>query len=169
MMKQQAISELQEANARFRDVLNAFTQEQFNKVPFSGSWTAAQVADHILKSQASAPEFFQGTVQATERAPDAQIAGIRDIMMNFDAKMQAPDFILPSESPLDKGELLQALQQTDEATRKVAQELDLTATCMDFEVPVLGNMTRLEWIYFMVYHTRRHTQQLEMIRQHLGG
>jgi hypothetical protein len=41
--------------------------------------------------------------------------------------------------------------------------LDLSVICLDFELPGMGMLTRLEWIDFYVFHTRRHIVQLERI------
>ncbi len=40
-------------------MLEAFSTEQLNKIPFPNSWTAGQVGDHLLKSYGSW-EIFKG-------------------------------------------------------------------------------------------------------------
>ena len=41
--------------------------------------------------------------------------------------------------------------------------LDLSATCLDFEMPGIGALTRLEWLWFYVWHTQRHLRQVKNI------
>ena len=40
--------------------LEKFTPAQLNKAPFEGSWTAAQVADHLLKSNGGILKIIEG-------------------------------------------------------------------------------------------------------------
>ncbi len=47
------------------------------------------------------------------------------------------------------------------------ETMDLSKTCLAFELPVLGFLTRLEAIYFILFHTQRHIQQLKNIYQKL--
>ena len=41
--------------------------------------------------------------------------------------------------------------------------LDLNVTCMAFDIPTFGFLTRLEAIYFFLFHTKRHIHQIENI------
>jgi hypothetical protein len=91
------------------------------------------------------------------------IAPLRDAFLNFNIKMQSPDFILPSDDPKDKQTLLQMTKDTWKGLARAAQTGDLTATCLDFEMPTIGLITRSEWLSFIVVHTQRHIWQLKKI------
>ena len=52
MNKQELIAIYKSTMNKLGTALSSVKDEQFNEIPFEGSWTAAQVADHILKSQA---------------------------------------------------------------------------------------------------------------------
>ena len=53
--KKELLKQFEETEREFYNVLASFTQEQLNESPFEGSWTAAQVADHMLKSKKGIP------------------------------------------------------------------------------------------------------------------
>ena len=47
-MKETPIQEFEETTFDLGKVLSSFSQEEFNKIPFEGSWTAGQVAEHLF-------------------------------------------------------------------------------------------------------------------------
>jgi len=146
--------------------LDSFTSAEFNTIPFEGSWTAGQVTEHTLKSVSGILMAVNGRTEPVKRDPGAQVETIRSAFLNFNIKMTSPEFILPSNGPHDKDQLKAALLQTMSGLREAAQMLDLTELCLDFEVPVIGSLTRLEFINFAIVHTRRHIRQLQNIHNH---
>jgi hypothetical protein len=164
-MTQQAINEYKTATDNFLKVLGMFNQQQFNAVPFEGSWTPAQVADHMLKSQWGLPEVLTGNTKAADRKPDASNAMIENIFLDFTTKLKSPEFILPAKEPQDKGNVLNKYQHKSEEIQKTFTPLDPTEICLDFQVPGAEPFTRLEWLHFVACHTIRHTRQLENIHQ----
>ncbi|MEO7214483.1 DinB family protein [Mucilaginibacter sp.] len=164
-MIQQAINEYKTATDNFLKVLGMFNQQQFNTVPFEGSWTPAQVADHMLKSQWGLPEVLTGNTKPADRKPDAGNAFIENIFLDFSTKLKSPEFILPTEEPQNKAEVLSKYNDKSEEIQQTFKPLNPTDICLDFEIPGSGPFTRLEWLHFVACHTIRHTRQLENIHQ----
>lgn len=138
-----------------------FNETQFNKVPAEGGWTAGEVAQHLCLAVSA--DILYDTTQPTERQPGEKIEMTRNLFLNFDIKMQSPDFIMPAKGPYQKVDMQQKLAESWEKIREAAKTLDLTATCTSFGLPNWGTLTRLEWIWFFVFHTQRHTRQLQHI------
>lgn len=164
MNRDQLITDIQTTVPGLLQLIASFRDDQFNAIPFEGSWTAGQVAEHVLKSSGIA-EMLYGKVAPTERPPDQHVAPLREQFLNFDIKMTSPDFILPSDGYHDKQELLKDLEGVWKKTATAAATLDLSMTCLDFEMPMLGTMTRYEWIRFLLVHTQRHMWQLKNIQK----
>jgi hypothetical protein len=59
--------------------------------------------------------------------------------------------------------LVQSAGETIDASVRAVQTLDLTSTCLGFELPGFGKFTRLEWGNFILYHTQRHMHQMKNI------
>ncbi|SIO17781.1 DinB family protein [Chitinophaga niabensis] len=154
-------TEIKETQTALLQALDAFNQEQLNKVPFEGSWTGGQVGEHLTKAVSAG--LLYGNTTETERPPDVMVKPLRDQFLNFDIKMKSPDFIIPSDGPHVKQEVRGQLEKIWEEIEEAASTLDLTKTCLDFELPGAGHLTRLEWLNFMVVHTKRHTHQLKNI------
>lgn len=145
-------------------VVSSFREEDINKVPFAGSWTAGQVGEHIYKSLSGILHCIQGPVKPTERDPGEKIKAIEDVFLNFSTKFQSPDFIKPSELPHDKTLLLRCLTLITSDVNNDVSSQDLTVTCLQSTLPGFGDLTRLELGYFMVFHTQRHIHQLKEIK-----
>lgn len=143
-------------------------QEELNTVPFPGSWTAAQVGEHLLKSY-DVVACLTGTVAPTSRKADAYVKPLSEQFLNFDIKMESPDFIRPSAGVIDKSYLMAGLNERTKGILDYAESgPDLTLTCLDFELPGLGALTRLEWLNFVNVHTIRHNHQLVTIIQYVS-
>lgn len=166
-MKEQAINEYKTATDNFLKVLAIFNEQQFNALPFEGSWTAGQVADHMLKSQTGLPQVLTGNTKPANREPNAANGMIENIFLDFSTKLKSPAFILPTEEPLNRADMLNKYRGKSEEIQQTAQPLDDTDICLDFEVPGTGPFTRQEWLHFVACHTIRHTRQLENIYQRL--
>jgi len=147
--------------------LSTFNQVKTNKVPFEGSWTAGQVGDHLLKSYAII-ETLNAEVKETRRAPDLKVKEIKTFLLDFELKMKSPEFIIPESTPINKDALLNSLEHRISQLIKSVNTLDLSKTCVSFILPELGEMTRTEWIYFVIYHTQRHIHQLKQIQKILN-
>ena len=162
MTHDQLAADLQTVLTELAETLPAIPDEALNAVPFDGSWTAGQVVRHINLSNSGFLQVLNGPTKPTERPHDAAIEKLRAILLNFDARRQAPEFIVPPAIPYHKDRLLASIQKLKEALPPVFT-LDLTATCTAFELPGVGHATRLEALHFMLYHTQRHLRQLRHI------
>lgn len=162
-MKNDINTEFESAFADFEAALEKFDENKFNVIPFEGSWSAAQVADHLLKANTGAAQTLLGSTIDTTREPGANEEAIRSFMLDMDTKMTSPEFILPSNDPIEKDTMLQNTREAGNKLRNILLEEDITKTCTDFSLPGLGELTRYEWICFVVCHTRRHTHQINII------
>ena len=162
MDTKELIPQVEQTGKAIVEELNLFTEQQLNTIPFEGSWTGGQVAEHLLKS-GGVTEVIFGRTSPTNRAVDEKVSTLK-IFLDFSIKMQSPDFIIPSNDFHPKQPLIDQLRTTWTRLDEAVKTLDLTATCLDFEMPTVGLLTRLEWITFYVFHTQRHLRQLKNIR-----
>jgi hypothetical protein len=157
--------EADETLAQLIQLLSKFNQEQLNAAPFESSWTAGQLAQHLIMADGGFVDMINGPVKETQRNVDELVSKIKTIFLNFDIKMSSPDFIVPQLIDYEKEELVDLLNKIKSDLNKSLETLNLTKTCTTFELPVLGFLTRLEAVYFIIYHTQRHIHQLTKIYQ----
>lgn len=97
------------------------------------------------------------------------VAKIKADFLDFSTKMTSPDFVVPENIEYKKDDLLDSLAKVRSKFEKVIMTSDLTKTCSGTKLPVYGALTRLEAIYFIIYHTQRHLHQLRNIYQKVGS
>lgn len=160
-------SEVEGTFSEFLAILSSFEDDQFNEIPFEGSWTAGQLAKHVQLSVSGLSQALKGPVLDTERQPGVLVNKLREIFLDYSTRMQSPAFVAPRPGIYNRDELLQKIGEAGEQISDSVSTMDLSQTCTSFELPVLGSLTRLEAVYFAIYHTMRHTNQLQNIHQKL--
>ncbi|HVW12585.1 MAG TPA: DinB family protein [Mucilaginibacter sp.] len=168
-MKNDLINDLAATREELIRVLEPFNQESINSVPFEGSWTAGQVAEHVLMSASGVAKALTGPFAPADRNPEQHIELFSQIFLNFEHKLNSPDFIIPSDEAKDKQTLLNSLNEAFCSIEDAAGLGDLDRICTAFEMPTLGTLSKKELIWFTIVHTKRHIHQLKNIADHLEG
>ena len=154
--------EIEQSVDNFLLTLSKFDNEHLNAFPFPGSWTAGQVADHIRKATDGLPDQH---TKAPDRDPELYVETLQSLFLDFNAKYESPEFIIPDNGPFEKDRLIKQLEGIRNKNSAIAREKDLALLCLDFEMPGLGALTRYEWLKFIVVHTQRHAYQLRNIAE----
>lgn len=162
-MKEELIIELEETSKDLFETLSLFTKEEFNQIPFEGSWTAGQVAEHLFKSESNIPNVLKGSSKETERDPFQNVAVIRQVFLDYTIKLQSPEFILPSDEIKDPDQTTKSFRSTRQELKSLVQTLDLNKTFTSFAFPQMGYLTGWELTCFAVCHSRRHIRQMKII------
>jgi len=146
-------------------LLLPLSEAQINAVPFKGSWTAAQLATHITKSNNGIAQALQMKGKPAERDPEARVNELKDTFLDFSIKLKSPSFIIPEERIYKKEAVTDALKKSSEQLKTSA----LTANPNEIiNLPAaFGEITKLELFHFVLYHTQRHVRQLKNIISHI--
>jgi uncharacterized damage-inducible protein DinB len=155
------IEQLNEATTAMAGMAASVPQSSFNTIPFEGSWTVGQLLQHMIKSDRSTLDALNGDTIPTTRNGDELVEKLRDIFLSTDNKFDAPAFIVPEEQQYDKETMLRLFIEGRDEIIQVLRETDMLETCTTH--PVLKDYTRLELVWFIVFHTMRHSRQLERI------
>lgn len=154
----------EDATKELIQLLIAFDQQQINTKPPGGGWTAAQVGEHLFKSDSAILKALYGPVKETKRAIDKYADDINATFLDFNTKMKAPDLIVPEDIEHDKDILISAIKSTRELLGKAIKTLDLSLTCTEPVMSaIVGKWTRQEYVNFVISHTHRHIHQLKKI------
>lgn len=168
MNKTQVRSDLKQNTRELLQSISDFPEAHFNSHPSEGEWTAGQVAEHLIKVESSTVHLFAGSTEPSNRNPGLKISDIKDRLLDFNSKMKAFGPIIPDHKPKDKTAVLDKIQDLRQRLTGMIEIDDLTVLLTGFEHPLFGTLTRLEWIYFNIYHSRRHNRQIREIRRTLG-
>lgn len=166
-MPKEIINKLEAALGETLQLLSSFNEKEMNTVPFEGSWTAAQVCQHLFKSENGMDELLYAPAQPVDRNPEERADWLKEMFLNFDIKMKSPDFILPEDKHYEKAELAGPLEEVKDKMVEAAQNVNLTEVApLPDGHPLIGS-TKLEMVHFITYHTIRHNHQLKKIRERL--
>jgi dihydrofolate reductase len=141
-------------------LVSSFDEKQINTIPFKDSWTAAQVAEHITKSNIGIAQSLQREGEIIPRNADGRVEELKKLFLDFATKLQSPKFILPTQDIYAKETVLADLKKSIGQLKDVSSRVNLSEA---IKHPALGEITKLEMLHFVVYHTQRHIHQLKKI------
>ena len=156
--------QLADANQKFGELFSSVSEEQLNTIPFRDSWTPAQVAQHVFKSEAGMLQALHASAHEADRDAYAGVPNIKRIFLDFTTKLNSPEMVVPEQKEYNKKELLQKL--TDVAAMLTNAIPGVNQKELVTGLPT-GDITKGEIIHFLLYHTRRHTYQLEHVMETL--
>jgi len=151
---------LDDATSEFLQLVSSFGEKQINAVPFENSWTAAQVAEHVTKSNSGIALSLQKEGEVIARNPEERARELKETFLNFSTKLQSPKFILPTKDIYSKEEVIAELKKSIWQIKDLSRRVNLSEA---IKHPAFGEITKLEMLHFVVYHTQRHIHQIKKI------
>jgi DinB family protein len=142
--------------------VDVFSEKQINRLPKPGGWTAAQVADHVRKSNNGIAQALQLQGVEGERIADARVSELQSAFLDFSIKFKSPEFILPGQSIYNKPELIERLKRSVDRIKHERENANLGEI---IHLSALGTISKLELLHFVIVHTKRHINQLKNIYQ----
>lgn len=157
---------LDQVTSELEALVLSFSETQINAIPYSGSWTAAQVADHVTKSNIGIIKSLRKEGKTSDRDPEPGIEQLKNVFLNFESKLQSPEFILPAKDIYQKENVVENLKSSIEELQETSRQINVFET---IDHPIFGEISKLELLHFVVYHTQRHIHQLKKIYSITSG
>lgn len=157
---QQLFASLDATWSAFFDLANSSDETLINVVPFKNCWTIAQVATHVTKSNNAIIQGLQMDGKLCNRNPEDGVPNIKKMFLDFEAKYNSPDFIIPEKKAYKKEAVVDQLVTSIDKLKQLRSDTNLTEI---ISLPIFGEVTKLEILYFVLYHTQRHVHQLKNI------
>ncbi|MBF01601.1 DinB family protein [Flavobacterium coralii] len=162
-MDKNIATELDKAMQETISLISSANESDINKVPFKGSWTAAQTARHLIKAGNGMAEMFSTEAPKANREADEKASELKEMLLDFDLKMNSPDFIVPEDKQYNKKELITGTESIRSQTVEVLRNAQLDEIPETEDDNPLKGYTKLELLHFAVYHTQRHNRQIRNI------
>lgn len=160
----QVFTAVDQAANELLQLLQPLTQEQINTIPFKDSWTAAQLATHVTKSNNAIFQAMDMEGKVPGRKPTERIDELKKIFLDFNHELQSPEFILPKPGVYNRENVIAAIIKSNHDLQKKRVQVNLSEV---IDSPIFGQITRLELFYFVLFHTQRHIRQLKKILTHV--
>lgn len=165
MKKEELIADIEQT---INWLTKSIDPEIYNKIPFEGSWTAGQVVEHVNMVGMGFIHLLNGNTEATTRPVNEHVDRIKTMFLNYDLKNIASADINPAPGNYNLKDQLAELEKIKSGIIAAINTLNLDMTCLDFDIPTFGHLTRLEAVYFFLFHTKRHVHQLQNIVKSLS-
>ncbi|MEP7166091.1 MAG: DinB family protein [Ferruginibacter sp.] len=141
-------------------LVSSLDENEINTVPYKDSWTTGQLLRHVTKSTNGMAKAMIMESKPAGRAPGEKILHLQKAFLDFTTKMKSPDFIVPEEGPYGKQDSINEINRSFEQFKDNTDKANLHDMV---EGLPLGEITKLEILHFVLYHTQRHLQQLKKI------
>jgi DinB superfamily len=165
MEKYEILKEIDKVSMELHQMILPLSEEQMNTIPFKDSWTAAQLATHVRKSNKAMAQAMEMKGKSAERNPVFRVKELKDTFLNYSVKFKSPAFIVPADERYEKKVVIGSLKKSNEYLKTNAVKADPNEM---IDLPAaFGEITKLELLHFVVYHTQRHIHQLKNILQYI--
>jgi hypothetical protein len=161
-------TELEQNTQQLVDALLKFNADNFNRKPLPTSWSAAEVADHVLSVTRFSNKALLGSSQKSERPYDEKLKVIKWAMGDTNAKYKSPEMALPKNGLIDQTDAIGQLRMERKSMSDCLKGIDLSQFSSDFKHPGFGGLTKFEWIHFDMLHVKRHIVQIENVLGSFG-
>lgn len=158
----------EENTSQLTNLIHSFSEEDFSKKPSEEEWSAAEVLEHLYRSEFGISRLFSGESAPADRKPDIRVQKMEASLLNFSKKTKAPEVIQPTKNEQGKAELLASFIKNREKIAQAYSKNEPYELCLMYEHPVYGSLTRFEWLSFCILHTKRHIHQLKEIRSKIS-
>ncbi|MFI5149285.1 MAG: hypothetical protein ACHQRM_06090 [Bacteroidia bacterium] len=96
MKNEKVIADLAANTKKLLHDLKSFDAKKFTRKPFPGSWSPAELGEHLLSVEYSVSKVLQGSAEATERDPAHKIKVVKDAFADPDKKYTSPESMVPA-------------------------------------------------------------------------
>ncbi|MFS0862373.1 DinB family protein [Fredinandcohnia sp. 179-A 10B2 NHS] len=159
-----------EINNQIREELlslvEGLTDEQLNTCVEEGSWTIAQVLEHLYLLEKSVTNLIQRKLESATIKP--VVTKPLKHTLNRSLKIDAPSFLVPKEDFLSLIKIKGMLKESRVGFLKSFEGVERSLLEQKSYVhPIFGDLNLAQWIEFIGLHEQRHMEQIKEIKEKL--
>jgi len=165
-----ALKSLQATHDAFLKSIAGLSEKQWRFKPAPDRWSVAEVAEHIAVSESTIFGMIQSKVMTSPADPAkrAEVAGKDETILKMvpdrSHKVQAPEFLKPTNRWATQAELTKAFEDARKATMDYVRTTNDDLRDHFGPHPLLGPMDAYQWILLISAHSERHTKQIEEVK-----
>jgi len=173
----EVLDRTEQARAGLVESVKDLTSEQMGFRPSSDSWSIADVLHHLALAHEGTAKLMSVMLRRTSEEsvpedPDPEgsvLDSLHGVVPGVEeGKAVAPDLVMPKAyiAPDETLKRLRASRKHLVETVSALSPFDLTK--LTFPHPFFGELDAYQWLLVTGWHERRHTKQIERIRQSPG-
>lgn len=167
---QKIFDDLEVSRARFMDTLKGLDEVQLSFRPRSDSWSALEVAEHVLIAEQLSTETMLRLAGRRSRSRTLlQRLGYAAVwaVLKLRLRVNTPSRVLQPSGGMTLRQIAAEWDASRARLRSYFEDLEPAALeHAGFGHPVAGPMNLREALLFLLRHTRHHQEQLERIKHH---
>jgi DinB superfamily len=168
--RERALKSLQATHDAFLKSIAGLSEKQWRFKPAPDRWSVAEVSEHIAVAESSIFGLVQTQIMTSPAAPEkrSEVVGKDEIILtkvpDRSHKVQAPEFLKPTNRWATEAELIKAFEQSRGATMEYVRTTNEDLRDHFGPHPVLGPLDAYQWILLISAHSERHTKQIEEVK-----
>jgi len=150
--------------------ISALSEEKANAKIDDNTWSVLECLEHIFLVDVGVSKTLIVDITADNKNDKSEL--FSEGKLNYllvdkrqEFKVPAPDFVSPTGRFKT---LVEAQKSIEVIIEKIISHIKLNAIENEKQTiqhPRLGEMTKLDWVHFLMAHTKRHVLQIEEIKQ----
>ena len=168
--REAALNSLQATHDAFLKSIAGLSEKQWRFKPAPDRWSVAEVSEHIAVSESTIFGLIQSKFMTSPAAPEkrAEVAGKDETVLKMvpdrSHKVQAPEFLKPTNRWATEAELTKAFDDSRKATMDYVRTTNDDLRDHFGPHPLLGTLDAYQWILLISAHSERHTKQIEEVK-----
>lgn len=166
-LRAEVLAHLESSAARFSDMVQSLSVEEWQSLPTGEEWSVAQICEHIGMVEVGSGKLIARKMFVTPATADmlAEARGkeraLRAMLPDrARTKRKAPDFVTPVGTWKTRDELLSAFWQWRGSTIAMLSDPARDPGLYAAIHPVFGMLDARGWGLFLALHLERHLEQI---------
>lgn len=156
---------MEQTTTKLIDRLQLVSDHDFNFKPSAKKWSIAQVVDHICRSNQSIIKALVLEGIEVDRDPAERIGELKEVFLDFTKTYESPSFIVPKKDIYNRQELMNELLHSLRQIHRLMYKTELNVL---INHPAFGDISKLEILHFVLFHTQRHLRQITLLHEELN-
>ncbi len=168
--REAALKSLQATHDAFLKSIAGLSEQQWRFKPAPDRWSVSEVSEHITVAESSIFGLVQSKFMTSPADPAkrAEAAGKDEIILlkvpDRSHKVQAPEFLKPTNRWASEAELVKAFEDSRQVTMDYIRSTNDDLRDHFGPHPVLGMLDAYHWFLLISAHSDRHTKQIEEVK-----
>jgi len=155
----------QKVREELLESVSYLSDEKLNTKPEEATWSIMQNLEHLYLME---KVVVQRMAKELEYNPEPTSEVPISMLLNRSKKLEAPDFLKPSNEFISLKEMKKKLDESREALIQFVthtSEEDLANKAMTHRL--FGTLSLKQWVELIGYHEQRHLKQIEEVKEAL--
>ncbi len=158
---------LNKSNREFLEAVETINDQQWSFKPGPDRWSIAEVAEHIVLSEAAlfdnATRNVNGPVDEKWAATVAKTDILRRALPNRSTRVTAPEEIQPKHT-MTRAQVIARFKEQRAHTLAFAQETEAPLKAHTVANPFFGPLNGHQWLLYIPLHNLRHNLQIAEVK-----